>query len=146
MNARIAAVLNIRAIDDRQDVWFSQAGAQIIFQRLAREIGEIAALAKIDELFFAPRAPDTAELRSELDQLGIGKLALQFSYVAVGHGAHAHQPGFAFAESAFANFVDDHRHRRRPVPAHVFKDRLGFGAWLVIKEMNEDGRVSAPWE
>src|SRR5882672_1832048 len=77
VNARIAAVFDVSIVHDRQYVLFSQAGPQIFFQRLAREVGEIAALTKVHEFFFTAHATDAAKLRTELDELSFGKLTLQ---------------------------------------------------------------------
>src|SRR5439155_26891290 len=53
MNSGVAAVLEVGAIDDGQDILLGHAGPELSLYRLAGEVGEIAASPQVGQLLFA---------------------------------------------------------------------------------------------
>jgi len=146
VNARVAAVFDVGAVNDRQDVLFRQAGTQIVLQRFTGKIGQETALAEIHQFFFATHSTNAAELRTKINEFSFGELALQLADIAIGHGAHADEADSTFGQIPTANFFHQRGHWHRSVPANVRDDRLCLGARLVVEEVDEDRCFSFAWK
>src|SRR5687767_14268894 len=115
MNARIAAVLDIRAVDDRQDVLFGHAGSKLLLQSFTGQIREVAASSEIAQLFLASDSPDSAEGRAKLDEFHFGEQPLELRDVTVGHAAHAHESDPSLRQSPAMHFLSQGWDRYRAV-------------------------------
>src|SRR5262245_51780635 len=146
MNSRLTAVLDVRAVNNRQDVVLRQARSKVLLQGLASQIREISAPSEMAQLFLASDSPNSTASRAELDEFSFGKESLQFRDMTVGHSPHADQTNSTLAQLSLADCISQSWNRRRAIPANVTDSGLSLGAGLMVEEMDEHRGRAFPRE
>src|SRR5262245_12358611 len=146
MDSRLAAVFDVRAVNNRQYIVFGQARLEMFLQGLASHICEIPAPSEVTQLFLASHSADSTECRAELDKLSFRKKSLQLRDMTIGHPTHADQTDSTLGQVSLADGISQRWDWSGAIPAHVFYDALRLSTGLMVEKMDEHRGCAFPRE